>query len=228
MEEIDKMKKEIFVVALLICVSVLPLVDSMEVVKEHTTMQMNEDPYFVNLSFNVQKYENEILVPAPNCEIWLYLYFSSLWQLPTLIGLTNSSGMYPPSENYSGYRIYEGNDIKIKIVHGWYGSWESEPMTITNETPSELHFDVILDKNKSKPIDVNSCKTNYETEILGRTHIRAVGTFENCEKNNVVYGHIFVGMIGFKLVINKDVEFCMKSIKWIVMTEHSLNCVIKN
>ena len=164
MEEIDKMKKEIFVVALLICVSVLPLVDSMEVVKEHTIMQMNEDPYFVNLSFNVQKYENEILVPAPNCEIWLYLYFSSLWQLPTLIGLTNSSGMYPPSENYSGYRIYEGNDIKIKIVHGWYGSWESEPMTITNETPSQLRFDVILDKNKSKPIDVDSRKTNYETE----------------------------------------------------------------
>jgi len=222
------MKKEIFVVTLLICVCVLPLVDSEEAFKEHAVVVVNEDPYFTTLSFNVMKKDNGTLVPAPNCEIWLFLYYSSLWELPYMIGFTNETGMYPPSKNYSGYRVYEGNDIKIKVIHGWHGSWESEPMTITTETPSQLHFDVILDKNKSKTVDVDNCKIDYETKILGRTHIRALGTFENCEKNNVVYGHIFVGMIGFKLVINKDVEICMKSIRWIVMTDHSLNCVIKN
>ena len=221
------MKKAIFMALLLLCISVVPTGNSMDAADKQSHKIAGEYSYNVTLTFNVTKEENGNIVPAPNCEIWMWIYFSSLWQFPTLIGITNESGMFPNSKNHSGYRVYEGNDVKFKVIHAWHGSWESESMTITTETPSPLHFDVILDKNKSKPVDVNICKTDYETASLGRTHIRAVGTFENCEKNNVVYGHIFIGMIGFKIVINKDVEFCMKSIKWIVMTEHSLNCVIK-
>lgn len=64
-----------------------------------------------------------------------------------------------------------------------------------------------------------------ETEILGRTHIRAIGNFAICEEDNVLYGHIFIGFIGLQPVFNLDIEICEDSIKWIIMTGFSVNGV---
>ena len=66
-----------------------------------------------------------------------------------------------------------------------------------------------------------------EPRILGRTHIRAIGSFAHCEDDQVVYGHIFIGMIGLKPVFNLNIEICDDCIKWIIMTNHFLNCAIK-
>jgi hypothetical protein len=74
-----------------------------------------------------------------------------------------------------------------------------------------------------------------ETGILGRTHIRALGSFSICEDDHVLFGHIFVGFIGIKPVFNLDIEICEDSIKRILMGGISttpglyfyLNCVIK-
>ena len=65
-----------------------------------------------------------------------------------------------------------------------------------------------------------------ETEILGRTHIIAIGWFSQCEVNQIVHGRVLIGLIGLKLAVNQDIEFCMGSIERIVMTDHFLNCVI--
>ena len=74
-----------------------------------------------------------------------------------------------------------------------------------------------------------------DTELFGRTHIRAIGRFSICEEEQVLYGHIFAGRIGFKPVFNLDIEICKESIQRIVMGGISanpgiyfyLNCVIK-
>ncbi len=56
-----------------------------------------------------------------------------------------------------------------------------------------------------------------ETKILGRTHIRAIGIFAICEEDEVLYGHIFIGLIGLKPVFNLDIEYDEDSIRWIVL-----------
>ena len=66
-----------------------------------------------------------------------------------------------------------------------------------------------------------------ETETIGRTHIIAIGWFSQCEVNQIVHGRVLIGLIGLGIVVNQDIEFCMGSIKWIVMTNHFLNCVIE-
>lgn len=71
--------------------------------------------------------------------------------------------------------------------------------------------------------------------IFGRTHIRAIGSFAICEDEQVLYGHISIGLIGVRPVFNLDIEICEESIKRIVMGGISstpdvyfyLNCVVK-
>jgi hypothetical protein len=64
-----------------------------------------------------------------------------------------------------------------------------------------------------------------ESQILGRTHIRAFGKFAVCEEDNGVYGKIIFGFIGLQPVFNLDIEICQDSIKWIVMSGFSINGV---
>ena len=47
-----------------------------------------------------------------------------------------------------------------------------------------------------------------DTENLGRTHIRAIGSFSICDEEKVLYGHILIGFIGIKPVNNLDIEIC--------------------
>ena len=73
--------------------------------------------------------------------------------------------------------------------------------------------------------------------ILGRTHIKAIGSFHFCEDDGNLYGYIFIGCIDFKPVFNLDIEICKDCIKRIVLGGFStsseteiyfyLNCVIK-
>ena len=65
-----------------------------------------------------------------------------------------------------------------------------------------------------------------DTGISGRTHIRAIGSnFHTCDDDGGLYGHILIGLIGFKLVFNEDIVIPKENIRWIVMTKHMLNCV---
>ena len=73
-------------------------------------------------------------------------------------------------------------------------------------------------------------------EILNRKHIRAIGSFSYCDEEEILYGHIFIGLIGFQLVSNYDIEINGNSIKWVIMRGFGvgqdvqvyryLNCVI--
>jgi len=64
--------------------------------------------------------------------------------------------------------------------------------------------------------------------ILGRTHIRAIGrNFHICDDDGGLYGHIFIGLKGFKLVFNEDIVIPEENIRWIELTKHTLNCVYK-
>ena len=74
-----------------------------------------------------------------------------------------------------------------------------------------------------------------DTDLFGKTHIKAIGRFYICEEEQVLYGHILVGRIGLKPVYNLDIEICEDSIRRIVMGGISsnpglyfyLNCFIK-
>ena len=66
-----------------------------------------------------------------------------------------------------------------------------------------------------------------DSRIFGRKHITAIGTFTHCDTDEVIYGHIFIGFIGIKPVLNLDIEICEDSIKLIIMTNHFLHCVVK-
>jgi len=76
-----------------------------------------------------------------------------------------------------------------------------------------------------------------DTENLGRTHIRAIGRFSYCDDEEVLYGHIFIGLMGFQPVYNLDIEINGDSIRWVIMRGFGvgqdaqvyryLNCVIK-
>jgi len=64
--------------------------------------------------------------------------------------------------------------------------------------------------------------------ILGRTHIRAIGrNFHICDDDGGLYGHIFIGLKGFKLVFNEDIVIPEENIRWIELTKLTLNCVYK-
>ncbi|MFE3846291.1 hypothetical protein ACFL1L_05495 [Thermoplasmatota archaeon] len=75
-----------------------------------------------------------------------------------------------------------------------------------------------------------------DTEPLIRTHIRAIGSFSYCDDDEVLYGHIFIGLMGFQPVSNLDIEICGDSIRWVIMRGFGvgqdvqvyryLNCVI--
>ena len=72
-----------------------------------------------------------------------------------------------------------------------------------------------------------SSETN-EKGLFGRVHIRAIGrNFHICEDDGGVYGHIFLGLKGFKIIFNEDIVIPEENIRWIVMTRHTLNCVYK-
>ncbi len=62
--------------------------------------------------------------------------------------------------------------------------------------------------------------------ILGRTRIRAIGrNFHICDDDGGLYGHIFIGLKGFKLVFNEDIVIPEENIRWVELTRHRLNCV---
>ena len=65
-----------------------------------------------------------------------------------------------------------------------------------------------------------------DTGILRRTHIRAIGrNFHICDDDGGLYGHIFIGLKGFKLVFNEDIVIPEENIRWVELTRHRLNCV---
>ena len=62
--------------------------------------------------------------------------------------------------------------------------------------------------------------------LFGRTHIRAIGrNFHICDDDGGLYGHIFIGLKGFKLVFNEDIIIPEENIRWVELTKHRLNCV---
>ena len=62
--------------------------------------------------------------------------------------------------------------------------------------------------------------------LFGRTHIRAIGrNFHICDDDGGLYGHIFIGLKGFKLVFNEDIVIPKENIRWVELTKHRLNCV---
>ena len=69
--------------------------------------------------------------------------------------------------------------------------------------------------------------SSNDEEILGRTRINAIGTFAHCDTDKVYYGHIFIGVIGFRPVFNLNIEICDDTIGLIIMTNHFLHCVIR-
>jgi len=75
-------------------------------------------------------------------------------------------------------------------------------------------------------ITITAVAQPNDTGIYVRTHIRAIGrNFHTCDDDGGLYGHIFIGSIGFKLVLNKDIVIPKENIRWVVMTNHMLNCV---
>ena len=69
--------------------------------------------------------------------------------------------------------------------------------------------------------------TNLENEeLIGKTRIKAIGTFAHCDIDGIVYGHIFIGVMGIVPVFNFDIEICDDKISSIIMTNHLLYCVI--
>ena len=73
---------------------------------------------------------------------------------------------------------------------------------------------------------VASINENDE-EILGRTRINAIGTFAHCDTDGIVYGHIFLGVIGIRPVFNLNIEICDDTISSIIMMNHFLHCVVR-
>ena len=70
-------------------------------------------------------------------------------------------------------------------------------------------------------------QTSYDERILGRTRIRAIGSFHICKEDEVVYGRIIIGIEGLKPVFFKDIQIDMDDLVWIFMTDHILRCVIR-
>ena len=117
----------IIIISMLMIFTTIPVmgmtIDPIEIgtePKESTVLTKN-----VTLSFFVQRYnETGVLVPASNCDIWMWIYYSSQLEIPQLIGFTDEDGLYL-HENYSGYRVFVGNDVRFNVVHGWHGGWAS-------------------------------------------------------------------------------------------------------
>jgi hypothetical protein len=63
-------------------------------------------------------------------------------------------------------------------------------------------------------------------EPVGRTKIIAIGTFAHCDTDEIVYGHIFIGLIGIRPVFNSNIEICDNSISSIIMMNHFIRCVV--
>ena len=65
-----------------------------------------------------------------------------------------------------------------------------------------------------------------ENGILGRTHIRAIGyNFHICEDDRGIYGHVIIGFKGLKPVINEDIYIPEDTIRFVVMSKLTLNCI---
>ena len=55
-----------------------------------------------------------------------------------------------------------------------------------------------------------------EKGLFGRTNLRAIGrNFHICEEDGGLYGHIFIGLKGFKPVFNQDIYIPEESIRFI-------------
>jgi len=64
------------------------------------------------------------------------------------------------------------------------------------------------------------------TDPVGITKITAIGTFARCDQDNIVYGHIFIGLRDNKPVFNEDIEIPANGIGLIIMTNHFLHCYV--
>jgi hypothetical protein len=59
---------------------------------------------------------------------------------------------------------------------------------------------------------------NNEKGLFGKTNLRAIGrNFHICEDDGGLYGHIFLGMDGFKPVFNKDIYIPEENIRFILI-----------
>ncbi len=57
-----------------------------------------------------------------------------------------------------------------------------------------------------------------EKGLFGKTNLRAVGrNFHICEEDGGLYGHIFIGFDGLKLVFNKDLYIPEENIRFILI-----------
>lgn len=180
----------------LMIVITLPVTGEIEIYKQN--IQNIENNQFDNrtLTFQINRWDNDTqqYKGVGNVEIWLWLYYSSKWSIPFLIGLTNDEGAYPYNDNYSGYPVPIGMDIKILAIHGWYGSWEFGPHTVNTNDPQPFHFDVVLNPKKNKPINEEFRSKEYAMILF-------LGDFDLVEgklEGQISFGIIF-GNIGNKL-----------------------------
>ena len=68
-------------------------------------------------------------------------------------------------------------------------------------------------------------ETNEEG-LFGRTHLKAIGrNFHICDEDGGLYGHIFIGLKGFKPIFNEDIYIPAESIRLIIMTRHFVYCI---
>ena len=65
-----------------------------------------------------------------------------------------------------------------------------------------------------------------ENGILGRKHIRAIGyNFHFNDDDRAIYGHILIGFKGIKIVYDEDIFIPEDAIRFVVMSQLTLNCI---
>ena len=75
-------------------------------------------------------------------------------------------------------------------------------------------------------ISIPVISESNDNKIFGREHIRVIGrNFHFCEDDGDLYGHVFIGFVGIKIVYNVDIVIPNENIKFIIMSNHFLNCI---
>jgi hypothetical protein len=68
-----------------------------------------------------------------------------------------------------------------------------------------------------------------EKGLFGRTNLRAIGlNFHICEEDGGLYGHIFLGLKGLKLVFNEDIYIPEENIRFIlIINSFYVHCIYR-
>ena len=103
-------------------------------------------------NITVTVYKEGGVSPANNALIYINLYRGPGSKFIP-VGYTNESGCYPISPNYSGIRVFIGEEFKLRAYHQWNGSCTIYHQ-VTQDDPEPLHFDMFLDINKSKSREI--------------------------------------------------------------------------